>query len=109
MAERSKKPAVHRAGHKESKNSGCLLMLWKRSAGPLLGRDGFDDELPSTLCIEGRFRAVQRQVHKALNVGFVQYGGISQSDMPHDVTLALKTPLRVGEPGSLKKAQRHPA
>jgi hypothetical protein len=40
-----------------------LLAFWRRSARPLLGRDGFDDELPAIARIERRFRAMQCQVH----------------------------------------------
>src|ERR1700674_4996102 len=82
----------------------------RRFAGPLLGRYGFDDELPAILRIERHFRAVPCRVHQALNVGVVQHVEIFQSDVPHYSALALKTPLRVrNPPRSLNEAQSHPA
>ena len=95
-------------GQENQQKGEWLLRFLNKPTGPLLGRDGLDDELPAILRNERPFRAVQCQAHQALNVGIVQYREIFQSEVPHYFSLALKTPFRVGEPGSLREAQGHP-
>ena len=86
-----------------------LITFWKRLARPLLGGDGFDDELAAILGIKGHFRAVKGQIHKVLHFRVVEDSQGFESQVPHDIALALKTPLRVRELGSLQETERHPA
>jgi len=55
-----RKPAwiVAVTGREKQQKGDRLLTLWNRFAGPLLGRDGFDDELPAIFRVERHFRAV---------------------------------------------------